>query len=182
LVGANPHPKPQAAFHLNQSGSVRTVDAGPPAPYLYGYDYTIGTHHRESPWPSAQRLFHDAERIESQSSPTCTRKGDLRLRFCSIDEPTVPSLVAILLPLVGYFELAFDDRIQSQAGEKAAEGNYSFEDHHLASCDESPFTVSLLNDLKPSTFDRRQFPWVLSACQIAPAVLPISSSIVIRFP
>ena len=58
---------------------------------------------------------------------------------------------------MGYFGLAFDDRIQLQAGEKAAEGNSSFEDHHFASCDESPFTVSLLNDLKPSTFDRRQF-------------------------
>src|SRR5713226_7614192 len=32
----------------------------------------------------------------------------------------------------------------------------SFEDHHFASCDESPFTVPLLNDLKSSTFDRRQ--------------------------
>jgi hypothetical protein len=39
---------------------------------------------------------------------------------------------------VGYFGLAFDDRIQLQAGEKAAEGNSSFEDHHFASCDESP--------------------------------------------
>jgi hypothetical protein len=44
------------------------------------------------------------------------------------------------LPLVGYFELAFDDRIELQAGEKAAQGDYSFEDHHFASCDESPFT------------------------------------------
>src|SRR2546422_3651354 len=32
----------------------------------------------------------------------------------------------------------------------------SLEDHHFASCDESPLTVSLLNDLKSSTFDRCQ--------------------------
>src|SRR5258708_15613985 len=32
----------------------------------------------------------------------------------------------------------------------------SFEDHHFAGCDESPFTVSLVNDLKSSAFDRRE--------------------------
>src|SRR5258708_10449964 len=30
-------PRSQAAFHLNQSGTVRTVNAGPPAPLLYLY-------------------------------------------------------------------------------------------------------------------------------------------------
>src|SRR6266404_2080848 len=29
---SSPRPRSQAAFHLNQSGSVRTVNAGPPAP------------------------------------------------------------------------------------------------------------------------------------------------------
>src|SRR5712664_1651909 len=42
----------------------------------------------------------------------------------------------------------------------------SFEDDHFASCDESPSTVSLLNDLKSSTIDRGQLFSVgtLGAC------------------
>jgi len=49
---------------------------------------------------------------------------------------------------VGYVEFAIDERIQLQAEKKQPKATNFLEDHHFASCDESPFTVSLLNDLK----------------------------------
>src|SRR5260370_6106 len=54
LCKYSPCPRSQAVLHLNQSGTVRTVNAGPPAPHLSGYYYTITTYNPESPWPYGQ--------------------------------------------------------------------------------------------------------------------------------
>src|SRR6266849_5780355 len=50
---SQPRPKPQAAFHLNQNGSVRTVNAGPPNRTVVG----IGTSSSALPIGDIGSLF-----------------------------------------------------------------------------------------------------------------------------